>query len=210
MRWNRLVLAATIPALAIPKASLAQPQAGNVPEAASRWVPASGFGLAILAGGGATDFTSAVTRAEASIGESWTVRFALATRSLVGLEASYVGGANATTSHATLVRNGIEAVVRINAPLYVRGNLLEPYMFGGAGWNAYHLGTTSTATTSLTAGTDSTVSVPIGLGFMVGYRGFLADVRYTIRPTYEQSTFQDQGSNALTNWDAGAMVGYEF
>jgi hypothetical protein len=202
-------------AMAPPIAALAQGDTANLPKATPHWAPASGYGLAIMAGGGATDFTNAVTRGETSTGGSWTVRFAVATRSLIGFEASYVGGANAISGlgagNATLVRNGVEGVLRINAPLHARNVLLEPYLFGGAGWNGYRVtSVNSAATASVTTGTNSTLSVPLGFGFSVGYQGFVADLRYTIRPTYEQSIFRGQASTALTNWDAGAMLGYEF
>jgi hypothetical protein len=177
--------------------------------------PASGSGLAIMAGGGATDFTSGATRADTSTGGFWTVRFVAGTRSLVGFEASYVGGANAIRGlgpgNATLVRNGIEGVLRVNGPLSAHNTLLEPYIFGGVGWNGYRVTSVSSAIAAdVTAGTDGTLSVPLGAGMSVAYRGWVADLRCTIRPTYKQSILQGQSSTALTNWDAGAMLGYEF
>ena len=38
----------------------------------------------------------------------------------------------------------------------------------------------------------------------------MGDLRYTIRPTFQQTILADQGANGLTNWDAGAMIGFEF
>jgi hypothetical protein len=38
----------------------------------------------------------------------------------------------------------------------------------------------------------------------------MADLRYTFRPTYDQNVFTNQTSNALSNWDFGGMLGYEF
>jgi hypothetical protein len=57
---------------------------------------------------------------------------------------------------------------------------------------------------------DNTVSIPLALGFAVGYKGFVADARYTIRPTYNQTVLTNETSSALTNWDFGGMLGYEF
>jgi hypothetical protein len=45
---------------------------------------------------------------------------------------------------------------------------------------------------------------------MLGHQGFVADLRYTIRPTYAQTILGDQGRSGLTNWDVGAMIGFEF
>ena len=38
----------------------------------------------------------------------------------------------------------------------------------------------------------------------------IADTRFTIRPTYDQTLLTQETSSALTNWDFGGMVGYEF
>jgi len=184
-------------------------------ETQNRWMPATGWGLAVMAGGGATDFTNGGTRGQTNTGGSWTVRVAMVTRRLVGFEASYVGGANTIDGrafgNATLVRNGFEGVLRVNSPLYAGSTLLEPYVLGGLGWNAYHVSNyTPTGLASFSSGTDNTLSVPLAAGFMVGYHGFVADARFTVRPTYDQSIFQGETSSALTNWDAGGMLGYEF
>jgi hypothetical protein len=185
-----------------------------LPQPYTRWRPRSGMGLALMVGGGVTDFTGGTTRNETSTGGAWTARLAIATRSIVGFDASYVGGANTLsglgTGSTTLVRNGLEGAVRINAPLYSFDTLFEPYAIVGVGWNAYRLANVSGNTASVSATTDNTVSIPMGLGFALGYRGFMADIRYTYRPTYDQSIFVNQSSGALTNWDLGGMVGYEF
>jgi hypothetical protein len=185
-----------------------------LPQPYARWMPRSGMGLAMMVGGGVTDFTGETTRGDTSTGGAWTARLAVATRSIVGFDASYVGGANRLNGlglgNTTLVRNGLEGAVRINAPLYSFDTLLEPYAIVGVGWNAYRLANVNSNTASVSATTDNTVSIPMGLGFALGYRGFMADIRYTYRPTYDQSIFVNQSSGALTNWDLGGMVGYEF
>jgi hypothetical protein len=197
-----------VPAYAAPTADVG-PTSSHM-----KWMPTTGFGVGLFVGGGVTDYTGSVARADTNTGGSWTGRVTLGTRSIVGLEGSYIGGANslhALGGNATLVRNGIEGVLRINLPIMTHDSLLEPYIFGGAGWNGYRVTNYNSITTaSVTTGTDNTVSVPLGVGFTYGYHGFLADLRYTIRPTYDQSILVNQTSSALTNWDAGAMLGYEF
>ena len=181
-----------------------------------RWMPASSFGMSVMAGGGVTDFTDSAARDATGTGGSWDVRFAFGTRRWVGVEGSYIGGANgihglgATNSNATLVRNGLEASLRLNAPTYVKDTMLEPYITVGFGWNGYRVLNIHDATSSVNATSSNTVSVPIAAGFSVGWKGFIADARYTIRPTYRQTTFVTEGSSALTNWDFGGMLGYEF
>jgi hypothetical protein len=114
-----------------------------LPQPYARWRPRSGMGLALMVGGGVTDFTGGTTRNETSTGGAWTARMAIATRSIIGFDASYVGGANTLTGlgggNTTLVRNGLEGAVRINAPLYSFDTLFEPYAIVGVGWNAYRL-----------------------------------------------------------------------
>jgi hypothetical protein len=184
------------------------------PEKAPIWMPMSGVGMALFVGGGVTDFLEASARNDTRTGGAWTARLTVGTRSIVAVDASYVGGANAINGlgggNATLLRNGLEGALRLNAPLVARDTLLEPYALAGIGWNSYHLTGTSGASASLSPITDSTLSVPLAAGFTVGYHGFLADLRFTLRPTYGQNVFTGETGSALSNWDLGAMLGYEF
>ena len=184
------------------------------PQAAPIWRPVSGVGMTLFAGGGVTDFLERSARSETRTGGAWTARLTVGTRSIVGFDASYVGGANAITGlgtgNATLIRNGFEGALRLNAPLLARDTLLEPYVLAGIGWNSYRVTSLSAANASLSASSDNTLSVPLAVGFTVGVRGFMADLRFTLRPTYDQSVFTGETSSALSNWDLGAMLGYEF
>jgi hypothetical protein len=206
-------------AVAAPAATADPADAGGAHDTgekrAPHGIPDSGIGLAILAGGGVTDFTQGTTRAETDVGGSWDVRLMVATRYRIGFEASYIGGANAIkglglSGNSKLVRNGIEGAFRVQAPLYHRKTLLEPYVFGGLGWNTYRVTNVNSDLASVTTNGDNMVSVPLGAGFMVGYKGFVGDLRYTFRQTSQQTILADLGTNGLTNWDAGAMIGFEF
>lgn len=90
--------------------------------------------------------------------------------------------------------------------------LLEPYFAGGVGWNGYRVTNYNAALSSATvsSNSDNTVSVPLALGFALGYKGFVADARFTARPTYNQTLLTNETSSALSNWDVGGMLGYEF
>jgi hypothetical protein len=181
----------------------------------SRGKPDSKIGLAVMAGGGVTDFTQGATRDVTTVGGSWDVRALIATRTWIGFEASYIGGANpikalGVSGNSKLVRNGVEGALRLQLPLYHRSTLLEPYVVGGVGWNSYRVTYVNTYSASVTTSGDSTVAVPLGVGFMVGYRGVLVDLRSTLRPTYRQTILGNQAASGLTNWDAGAMIGFEF
>ena len=181
-----------------------------------RWMPLSRFGMTLAGGGGMTAFVESGTRDIAETGGSWAVRLAFGTRRILGVEVSYVGGGNVVrslgfdTTDTKLIRNGIEAAMRLNAPLYVKDTLIEPYLAGGAGWNGYRITNVTGATASASPTDTNTVAFPLAVGLAVGYKGFVADVRTTFRPTYNQTTLRDEGSSALTNWDLGGMVGFEF
>lgn len=184
------------------------------PALASDGKPDSKIGLAVMAGGGVTDFTQGATRNQTAVGGSWDVRALVATRTWIGFEASYIGGANpikalGLSDSSKLVRNGVEGAVRVQLPLYHGITLLEPYILGGVGWNSYRVSYVNTYSASVTT-SDNTVAVPFGAGFMAGYKGFVVDVRSTIRPTFRQSILGSQGATGLTNWDTGAMIGFEF
>jgi hypothetical protein len=204
------------PSSAPPTTSAETPGGAGGQEPAPRWTPLSRFGMTLAGGGGVTAFTGSGTRDVAQTGGSWAVRLTFRTRRLLGPEISYIGGANRLhslgldTSDTRLIRNGIELALRLNAPLYLRDTLLEPYFTGGVGWNGYRITNASSATASASPTSANTVALPLAVGFAVGYKGFLADLRTTIRPTYRQTTLPDQGSGALTNWDFGGMIGFEF
>ena len=97
---------------------------------ASDGKPDSNIGLAVMAGGGVTDFTEGSTRDQTTVGGSWDVRALVATRTWIGFETSYIGGANpikalGLSGNSKLVRNGVEAALRLQLPLYYRITLLE-------------------------------------------------------------------------------------
>ena len=200
--------------VAPPAYSYGRPDVAPLPRRVT-WMPSSGIGLGLFVGGGVTDFFDSSARSVTNTGGSWTARMTFGTRSIVGFEGSYIGGANSIAgfgnTNATLLRSGLEGSLRLNLPIYAQDTLFEPYVMGGLGWNDYHIvDYNSAALASLNSGTDNTLSIPLGIGFTIGYRGFLADLRYTYRPTYNQSILVNQVNTALTNWDLGGMVGYEF
>jgi hypothetical protein len=192
------------------------PDSPHPAEAPPRWMPLSHFGMTLAAGGGVTDFLGGAASSVTGTGASWDVRLAFGTRRILGVEASYVGGANTIhslgfdTVHTRLIRNGIEGAARVNAPLYAGDTLLEPYVAVGAGWNGYRITNATSPTASASPTSTNTLSLPVALGFAVGYKGFVADARATLRPTYRQTTLSNAGGDALTNWELGAMVGFEF
>jgi len=175
----------------------------------------SRIGVSIQGGGGVTDFTGSGERGATNIGGSWDIRAVFGTRQIVGIEAAYVGSAHglstgsAVVNNATLIGNGVEGNLRLNAPFLVQGTLVEPFGFVGAGWSHYYF------TNGYVAGAnaDNVGTIPMGGGLALAYRGFLAEARFTYRSVYDDNEIHFQGpvgSAGLDNWNVGGMVGFEF
>lgn len=175
----------------------------------------SGIGISVQAGGGVTNFTLERARDTTGIGGFWEARAVLGTRRILGLEAAYVGsarelGASGLSNSAALVGHGVEAALRLNVPILVYGALVEPFAFGGLGWTRYGL-VSEGVNTSRIAGSDNVGVVPFGGGLAIGYRGFIADARFTYRMTFEDETLlPGSDAAALQNWGVGLLLGYEF
>jgi hypothetical protein len=179
----------------------------------------AGFGWAVMAGGGYQDFTKSEMRDRTNAGGAWDVRFVGGTHSYLGFEGAYVGAARSiqtlglTANNPTLVSNGLEGNLRINAPIVRGSSLIEPYGFAGVGVSRYRINNYNSslqATSSLTS-TDDVLNVPLGLGFAYGHKAFLADVRLNYTPSYFNNMLQTaNGDGALNQWGIGGQVGYGF
>jgi hypothetical protein len=171
------------------------------------------FGVAVLVGGGGQDFAGNQARSITSPGGFWNARLAIGTRQFVGAEAAYIGTAQSISAlglsnNAVLISNGAEGVIRFNLPLVRGPSLFEPFIFGGAGWQRYHVSNTSTSSADI-AGSDDIIEVPYGAGFAFAYKGFMADARFTYRSTFDNNLLQTTGGR-LDWWSAGGLVGFEF
>jgi hypothetical protein len=178
-----------------------------------RELPASVVGAGLILGGGVQDFSGANARNVTNTGGYWNVRLVAGTREYIGLEGAYIGSAQAInalglSSNATLVSNGVEGVVRLNAPIVRRALLVEPFVFGGAGWSRFHVAS-SPVNTSDIATDDDIMAVPYGAGLTLAYRGLMADARFTYRSTFYNDMLRAAGGS-LDNWSAGAQLGFEF
>ncbi len=179
-----------------------------------------GFGWAVMAGGGYQDFTNSDMRDLTKGGGAWDVRFIGGTRSYLGFEGAYVGAARSiqtlgqTADNPTLVSNGVEGNLRINAPFTKGASLIEPYGIVGIGWSRYHISnfdSSSGALSSFNAANDDVMTVPLGLGFAYGYKALIVDVRGTWAATYYNNLLQaSNGSGTLNTWGLGGQVGFAF
>jgi hypothetical protein len=170
-------------------------------------------GAGMLVGGGVQDFTRSSIRDMTGTGGYWNARLLFGSRNIVGFEAAYIGSAQSIdalglSSDATLVSNGAEGALRLNMPIVHRRSLMEPFVFGGAGWSHYHVANSTTNASSVNSN-DDILEVPYGAGFAMGYGGFMADARFTYRSTFYNDLLKTTGGR-LDNWSAGGQVGFEF
>jgi hypothetical protein len=186
---------------------------GEVQVRPARWQPISGFGGAALLGGGGFGFLDSRARSALDVGGSWDFRTVWGTRRTFGGELAYVGstqGINLAgiSTNERLLRNGIEGTLRLNLPLDVGPTLMEPFAFGGVGWNIYRPQDVGVVTT-INGRDDNQLVVPAGAGLEVGYHGLIADVRFTWRPAYYTSLFNAPGTS-MDSWNAQLSIGGEF
>jgi hypothetical protein len=176
----------------------------------------SGMGVSIQGGGGVNDFTGSSSRGVTNLGASWDIRAVLGTRRILALEGAYIGSsrslstASFAANNMNLISNGFEGALRLNAPFLEREVLVEPFAFVGAGWSHYYFSNVNNGL--VLSNTDSVGTIPMGGGLAVGYRGFLAEARFTYRSVYDddQIVVANAGRLGLDNWNAGLMIGFEF
>ena len=180
----------------------------------------SGFGFALMAGGGYQDFANSNMRERTNAGGAWDLRFIAGTHSIIGVEGAYVGSARsiqtlgATANNPALISNGLEGNLRLNIPIIRGYSLIEPYGVVGIGWEQYHISNYNSNTQVLSdfnASNDNVMTVPFGAGFAYGYKGLLLDVRGTYAATYYNNLLQGtNGSGTLNTWGVGGQVGFAF
>ena len=168
-----------------------------------------GFGLQL--GGGLTGFGPQPARGLVEVGGGWDVRLTYGTRSIVGVEAAYVGSAQTLNdvmlpSDAYLLGNGAEAALRLNLPVEGAGWSLVPFVLAGVGWNHYRA--IDLGDSALLKSSDNVLTIPVGAGLSGAYRGFLMDARFTYRPTVDDELFSNNAD--MHTWTAGVHLGRQF
>jgi outer membrane protein with beta-barrel domain len=171
------------------------------------------IGAGILLGGGFEDFTDRNLRAMTSGGGYWNLRLLAGNRRSIGVEGSYTGAMRSINalglgSKAMLMSNGVEATARINLPIVKGLSLIEPFVFGGLGWQRYSVTNTSTNTSDL-ANSDDVLSLPLGAGFEYAFGMFLVDARVTYRRTFFNDLLRTTEGNQ-TSVGLGAQLGLMF
>jgi outer membrane protein OmpA-like peptidoglycan-associated protein len=173
------------------------------------------FGFALLMGGGYEQFTNPNLRNATGNGGDWSVRAVAGTRSVIGFEAAYVGSARGiaplgiSTGDQRLVSNGAQGALRINIPI-IRGNhMIEPYGFGGVGWEHWQVTNFNSGLADF-ARTDDVMTVPVGGGLAYEYKAFMVDARASWTPTYFNNLTNFGNGATLNTWNVGGQLGVAF
>jgi hypothetical protein len=169
----------------------------------------TGLGEYFLVGGGVSDFTDRALRDRLDTGGSWDARVGIGSRFYLGAEAAYVGSYRSFKGFdSSLAMNGAEGIVRLQVPFASGPWLVEPFAFGGIGWNHLSL---RKAPAGVKDSADIGV-VPFGGGVTLGYGRWLVDARFTYRSTFNDDVGLAPGTTTsdLSHWTVGASVGVEF
>jgi hypothetical protein len=200
------------PAPVPPPESMYEPVPAPAP-VAHKDVPPSVMGIQTSVGGGAVGFIDTAVRNNVNTGGSWEARLTFGSRLPVAIEGAYIGSSQnidalglSTNSH--LVGNGVEGDLRLNFTNY----MVQPYIFGGAGWTHYQIYNTVTNNSDITSH-DDVGTVPLGAGLSIRpAKVFLIDVRGTYRAVFNDTMFDrvTTTSNSMQNWNVGGRIGFEF
>ncbi len=180
----------------------------------------SGVGVGVIAGVGVTGFSSSnVRNTTSSLGGLWDLRVTLGSHIPLGLDVSYVGtstsiNAQIGSNSGTLLGTAVEGALRWNI---LPHSPLNPYLFGGIGWQRYDItGATFSLSDSGIRDSDNLVDYPVGLGVSYRDAGFVADIRGTYRFTSNNQLILAQplvpgtGYSKMDSWEASAAAGFEF
>jgi hypothetical protein len=182
-------------------------------EVGRRWPYGRSPGIALQLGGGFEDITNQSMRDSTGAGASWDVRLVFGTHAIMGLERAYVGATRQITpldrtSTSYLLSNGVEAALRLNAPI-VRGSILvEPFGFIGAGWAHYTIADYRQDFTADFTSRDDVLTVPVGGGLAFADQALMLDVRASYTATYDNDMVR--GGGGLDHWGIGGNVGIVF
>jgi Outer membrane protein beta-barrel domain len=175
--------------------------------------PPSVMGIEAAVGGGAVAFIDSAVRNNVNTGGSWEARLTFGSRLPIAIEGAYVGSTQnidvlGLATNARLMGNGVEGDLRLNFTNY----MVQPYIFGGAGWTHYQINNTVINTSDISTH-DDVGTVPLGAGISIRpAKVFLIDVRGTYRAVFNDTMFErvTNTSNSMQNWNVGGRVGFEF
>jgi len=177
------------------------------------------LGLGVSIGGGVVGFVDEEARDLTDIGGSWEARLTFGTHLPVGLEAAYIGSAQAIESAAispalnddiVLLGNGAELALRVQLPTF----FVQPYALAGLGWTYYTLA--NEEETGPLDGNDHVLTPPLGVGVALRAPfGATFDVRGIYKFAFGADMFNGvyEGtgdSAAFDSWMVNGRLGWTF
>jgi len=180
----------------------------------------TGIGVGVIAGVGLSGFTDSHVRdATSSVGGLWDLRMTVGSHVPIGVDVSYVGSSQTINSvvgsnNGTLIGTAVEGALRWNI---LPHSPVNPYLFGGIGWQRYDVsGASFTLSDAGVNDHDNLLDFPAGLGLSYRDGGFVADVRGTYRWTTDNNLIiahpltPNSGFAKMDSWEASAAAGFEF
>ncbi len=171
----------------------------------------SGLGIGISAGGGVTGFVDDNMRDVAGLGAAWDVRVTLGTRSMLALEAAYIGShreVDLVIDDITLDSHGLEGNGRLNIGTFA----IQPFALAGLGWTRYMV--YDRGEQVMLNSDDDVLIVPVGAGVAFHAGAVALDLRGTYRFAFDDELFRDEAEfedrPAFDNWSVTARAGLEF
>jgi opacity protein-like surface antigen len=164
--------------------------------------------ISVTAGAGVGDYFGSGINTRSDPGAAWDARLTFGTRSVIALEAGYVGSVNPIDTDiqnaGRLNSHGIDGDLRLQLPTRV-----QPYIFSGVGYN--HMSVTNKQSVIGGQLSDNQVTVPAGAG-LTGYLGrhVTLDLRGTYRYIPDNDVTIMSTNRALHQWVAQAHVGWAF
>lgn len=166
--------------------------------------------IAVTTGAGPANYFGSALNSTLDVGAAWDARLTFGARSVLALEAAYVGSTNnidtLSGTHGRLDSHGVDGDLRLQLPLVV-----EPYIFGGVGYN--HMALVRTDSPSFAGPLnqdDNQVTVPAGAGISANLgKHTTLDVRGTYR-LIPDNGLTTMSTGNLHQWVAQAHVGYVF
>lgn len=177
------------------------------------------LGLGVSIGGGVVGFVDEEARDLTDIGGTWEARLTFGTQLPVGLEAAYIGSAQAIESAAispalnddiVLLGNGAEVALRVQLPTF----FVQPYALAGLGWTYYTLA--NEEETGPLDGNDHVLTTPLGVGVALRAPfGATFDVRGIYKFAFGADMFNGVyeatgESAAFDSWLVNGRLGWTF
>jgi hypothetical protein len=171
--------------------------------------------FALTAGAGFSDFTGSTMRDVSEGGAMWDARFLAGARSIIAFEAGYVGTFNSLNglnggngSSPQLISQGFDGDLRINLVPWI----LEPYIFGGAGYNHMLIRNRfdDPAIAARFNASDNQLLVPVGAGLALNLGHFTLDARFTYRAIFDNDLDKFDNDTRLDQYNVAGRLGVIF